>query len=155
MTFEDYVKDLFQQILEWYEKKKGPLPIRPQLRVFPDLKAFLDFVKPEPGHIEAVCILHYDKDGGKVTIAINAQNVQGDHEFTTAFLILHELEHAREQTANGVMTFNLIEPAQETRKREVRVSIEAFQLAQEFTGLKMPKIIQKYVEQRFENEIVP
>lgn len=148
------LETLFKQVLQWYEKKKGALPIKPELRVFSDLKTFVAFAEAEQveyigPELDGVCILRSDR---KIIIAMNPLVFERTHLLTQAYCILHELEHVREQTANGVMTFHLIERPERTKEEEIRVSHNAFDLALEFTGFKMPRIIYEHTKQQFVEE---
>ena len=147
------LKLLFQRVLEWYSKK-SPLPPIIEPKIFSDKVSFLKFIgadeNPLAPEYDACCVTMPNPP--KIYVALQLSMVNWSF-FSQVCVILHELEHCRELTEGATFPLLLIQSEERRKETEVRVSCKAFLLAQEYTGQKMPGVINEYVKRRFEREL--
>jgi hypothetical protein len=141
----------------FFEKVKGPLPIKPALVIFKDTAGYLEFLRqniPSPQDVssEACTIFKID---GKIEITIAVQNsVSKEPIFVQACILLHELQHVYDETKSGKITFRILEPKDATKNREITTWMESLKLTEEYLCKPLPSWVKDYVLARLKKELI-
>ena len=149
---------LFFDVFTWFERVKGPLPIKPVLVIFKEKAGYLDFLRQnslflseQDASSEACAIFKMD---GKLTVTIAVQNsLSQEPIFVQAYILLHELQHVYEETKSGKITFRILEPKDATKNREITTWMESLKLTEQYLGKPLPPLIKQYILARLEKEL--
>jgi len=153
---------LFFRVFLWFEREKGPLPIKPALVIFKEKTGYLDFLQQNRQNSlflseqdvasEACAIFKID---GKLEITIAVQNsLSKEPIFVQACILLHELQHVYDETKSGKITFRILEPKNATKNREITTWMESLKLTEQYLGSPLPSWVKDYVLARLKKELI-
>jgi hypothetical protein len=153
------LEKLFFRVFLWFERVKGPLPIKPAVVIFKEKAGYLDFLRQnslflseQDASSEACTIFKIDS---KLEITIAVQNSLSKEPLLLQICILmHELNHVYEETKSGKITFRILEPKNATKSREIATWINSFDLAQKYMGKPLPSWVKDYVFARLKKELI-
>jgi hypothetical protein len=160
------LEKLYMDIFVWFERRKGPLPIKPALVIFKEKTGYLEFLRqnrqdsifnifdsPEQDPKSSASTIFKMQDG-RLEITIAVQNsLLKESLFVQVCTLLHELCHVYEATKNGKMTFHIMESPNETKNREIAIYMESFNLAGEYFGKPIPLWVKNYVLAKLKKEL--
>jgi hypothetical protein len=160
------LEQLFFRVFTWFEREKGPLPIKPALVIFKEKTGYLDFLQqnrqnsicnifdsPEQD-IKSDASTLFKMENGKLMVTIAVQNSLSKATlFVQICTFIHELCHVYEATKNGKITFHIMESPNETKNREIKIYMESLNLAEEYFGKPIPRWVKDYVLARLKKEL--
>ena len=137
------LEKLYMDVFVWFERRKGPLPIKPALVIFKEKAGYQEFLRqniPSTEDIESEACTLFKMVDGKLQITIAVQNSLSLEPIAVqACTLIHELNHVYEETKTGKITFHIVEPKNATDNREIATWMDSVNLMEEYFGKPLPK----------------